>query len=73
MRLRYEADARKAAAPAATSGAVPGSGRGRRLMADAQDLDQPAAASLSQGPATMDPMPPPARRSGQAEPEVRSA
>ena len=44
-----------------------------RLPADVPALDQRAAGSLSQGPATMDPMPPLARRSGRAEPEARSA
>ena len=44
-----------------------------RLPADVPALDQREAGSLSQGPATMDPMPPLARRSGQAKPAARSA
>jgi hypothetical protein len=43
-----------------------------RLLPDPHALDHPAAASLSQAPATMEPMPPP-RPHGQTEPEVRSA
>ena len=42
------------------------------LLADVQHPDQVAAASLSHGPATMDPMPLP-RPSAQAEREARSA
>jgi hypothetical protein len=42
------------------------------LLADSHWLDHPAAASLSQAPATMEPMPLP-RPSGQPEPEVKSA
>jgi len=43
-----------------------------RLLANSHAPDHPAAASLSQAPATMEPMPPP-RPHGQTEPEVRSA
>jgi hypothetical protein len=43
-----------------------------RLLADPHAPDRPAAASLSQAPATMEPMPLP-RPHGQTEPEVRSA
>lgn len=42
------------------------------LLADSHSPDPPAAASLSQAPATMEPMPLP-RSPGQPEPEVRSA
>ena len=40
MRLRYEADARKAAAPAATSGAVPGLRPWREVIVPHDDVAQ---------------------------------
>jgi len=43
-----------------------------RLLANSHAPDRPAAASLSQAPATMEPMPLP-RPHGQTEPEVRRA